>query len=156
MKTAAIVCLAFLFVLSSACLSASDTACKYGTAPVSGGSFAPPPAVCAGSLPVATPTDLAATKADLESDFSQKLTGSTQQLNDTLNKGLSDAEARLKANLTDAVNKLPQRLLSDEAKKEIADSLRTEMKADIEELRKDLQRQIDDLKQGSSSKPRTK
>lgn len=149
MKITAIAWLVLLLVLSHARLDASETVCKLGPGP---GSMIPTYA-CGGPVQVATPADVAASTSALENKFNQKLADSTQQLRGNIDKGLSDAEVRLKADLTDAVNKLPQRLLSDAAKKEIEDTLRAEMKAEIEQMRKDLQQQIDGLKHPASSRP---
>jgi hypothetical protein len=46
------------------------------------------------------------------------------------------------------LDSLPQRLLTEEAKKAISDSIIADVRKDLEKLRNDLQKQIDDLKKG--------
>ena len=157
MKIALICCLVVLFTFSSTRLDAAETVCKFAQKNEyrvvnAGKSENVVVNACGPAVQVATPADVAAAKVDVETDFNQKLATSTQQLKADLDKGMNDAESRLKTSLTDAVNKLPQRLLSDAAKKEMEDSLRAEIKAEIDELRKDLQQQITDSKQPTSSK----
>ena len=61
-------------------------------------------------------------------------------------KAISQAETRARCQVVQALDRMPQRLLSDAAKQEIKDSLNEEIKSQIAELRADLQKQIDDLK----------
>ena|SRR5436309_3415900 len=73
-------------------------------------------------------------------------------------KALTRLEARLDCelnNMTVALNNLPQRLLTEEAKKEIKESLRGDLSKEFQQhldtLKQELQKQIEDWKRGSGS-----
>jgi hypothetical protein len=56
------------------------------------------------------------------------------------------AERRLQLQIQTGLNALPQRLLSNEAKKAIQDAITTEVKEKLDEMRKEFQAQIDQMK----------
>ncbi|HTS10431.1 MAG TPA: hypothetical protein VMP68_33010 [Candidatus Eisenbacteria bacterium] len=59
---------------------------------------------------------------------------------------VASAEARITANMKASIDQIPQRLLSDAARDEIKAAVLAELKSQLDQLRADLQKQIDDLK----------
>jgi hypothetical protein len=127
--------------LLSSSLHGQDQACKYGPTsrclPHTTQCYPGPP-VCAGPLDVSTPATLNVATQELQS----KIDATKQQCT----QDLTAAETRINNNLKTSLDKMPQRLLSEEARKSIENALREEFKAQLDQLRKDLQDQINSLK----------
>lgn len=73
------------------------------------------------------------------------------QITQQVNSGLAAAEGRMTSSLQASLQQIPQRLLSEEAKKDIEAAILSKVQAQIDQVRADLQKQIDDLKQKQSS-----
>ena len=99
---------------------------------------------CAAATSVYTVDEVNGIRDDLKGQID-----STVKDGGLVDQRVGAAESRLKQQIETSLNGLPQRLLSEEAKKSIQDALTGEMKASLEQIRKDLQSQIDELKKNS-------
>jgi vacuolar-type H+-ATPase subunit E/Vma4 len=61
-------------------------------------------------------------------------------------KKIDDVETRINKQVKDSIEKLPQRLLSEEAKNALKQAVLTDIRAELQQLRSDMQSQIDELK----------
>lgn len=83
-----------------------------------------------------------------------KIAASVGQIAQSTNEQLAATEARLKAEVKESIDKIPQRLLSDEAKAVLKDAVLAELRQELAQLRLELQRQIDELTPTRKAKPR--
>lgn len=142
-----LVCIEFLFCMP---VRASDHACKYGEANKCerdrhGVDHCGIVRGCAGNITVTTPDDLAVQAAADQQNLQQHTAQEAQQRQQEVQEKIAAAEDRIKKSLTASIDQLPQRLLSDAAKQEIKAEIMAEMKAQIDQLRTDLQGQIDHI-----------
>jgi hypothetical protein len=71
---------------------------------------------------------------------------SVQNANALIEKKVQDAEIRMRGEVTNSLEALPQRLLATEAMKDFKESLLEELHRELAQLRQDVQKEIDEFK----------
>jgi high-affinity Fe2+/Pb2+ permease len=70
-----------------------------------------------------------------------------QNANALIEQKVQEAETRLRGEVKSSLEALPQRLLATDAMKDLKESLLEELHRELAQLRQDLQKQVDELKQ---------
>lgn len=112
------------------------------------------PFYCQGNLPgtqrsrlIAEIPTVARTESIIQAHLKAASDVSEPQLRLYVDGAVSVAETRIAKQIATTVGQLPQRLLSEHAKSELVAAVLAHLRPEIRELREDLQRQIDELRE---------